>query len=223
MCARLQAIVSELSGFNANPGNHLFDQQSRQRLFKARVSSKHFLMEIIHNIFIMILTQWYAISISIITAFLFIYRIGLVTYAYFVNRFRLVTLKHFVYPIFIKRRYWTGVSRLHASLIGSYFVINGFCMGLGIRNSSDLIIRSGTMASINLMPLFLGGRTSILADFLGVSLHTYYLAHHWIGRMVIFQGIIHVALVLTSGKPWTFDSSQISGISVGSPKTILSG
>ena len=87
-------------------------------------------------------------------------------------------------------------------------------MGLGIKSTSDLISRSGMMASINLIPLFLGGRTSVLANFLGISLHTYYLAHHWIGRIVVLQGLLHVGLVIASGKPWTFDSFQISGISV---------
>jgi len=87
-------------------------------------------------------------------------------------------------------------------------------MGLGIKTRSDLISRSGLMASINLIPLFLGGRTNVLASFLGISLHTYYLAHHWVGRVVIIQGLIHVGSVIASRKPWTFDSFQISGISV---------
>jgi hypothetical protein len=87
-------------------------------------------------------------------------------------------------------------------------------MGLGIKTMSDLLVCSGLMDSINLIPLFLGGRTNVLANYVGISLHTYYIAHHWLGRLVIFQSLLHVALVIASGKPWTFDSSQISGISV---------
>ncbi|KAG9229646.1 hypothetical protein BJ875DRAFT_386916, partial [Amylocarpus encephaloides] len=59
-----------------------------------------------------------------------------------------------------------------------FFGINGFCIGLGIHSRSDLMLRSGTMASINLIPLFLGGRTNVLTNFLGITLHSYYLAHY---------------------------------------------
>lgn len=162
----------------------------------------------------MALTHWYAVSVAIAFALLLIHRIVIVISAFVIARFQFLALKHIVYPLFIQRRYWAGVTRLHGALIGSYIIINGFCMGLGIHNMSDLIIRSGTMASINIVPLFLGGRTNILANFMGISLHTYYLAHHWIGRVVIAQSLVHVALVIAVGKPWTFDSSQISGISV---------
>jgi len=91
-------------------------------------------------------------------------------------------------------------------------------MGLGIRIGShffhDLMIRSGTMAAVNLIPLFLGGRTNTLANFMGISLHTYYIAHHWIGTVVVLQSLLHVALSIAAGTPWTFDSSQISAITV---------
>ena len=36
----------------------------------------------------------------------------------------------------------------------------------------------------------------MLSDFMGISLHSYYLAHHWIGRVVILQSLIHVGLVI---------------------------
>jgi len=165
------------------------------------------------------LTQWYAVSIAALAGLLLILRIGSVATTFFVARFQYTALKHIVYPLFVRRRYWRAVTRLQAALLGSYFAINGFCMGLGIRNASELISRSGMMASINLIPLFFGGRTSTLANFLGISLHTYYLAHHWIGRVVILQGLLHVGLVVASGMPWTFNSSQISGISVRSIKS----
>ncbi len=54
----------------------------------------------------------------------------------------------------------------------------------------------------------------MIANTLGTSIHTYYLMHHWIGRIVIIQGLLHVGLVVASNPIWTFDSFQISGISV---------
>lgn len=107
-----------------------------------------------------------------------------------------------------------SIARLQGSMVWSYIFLNGFCMGLSIKNHSDLIIRLGTMTSINVIPLFLGSRTSLVADFLGFSLHTYYLTHHWIGRVVIIQNLLHVGLGYVCVTPWTFDSSPISRISV---------
>lgn len=160
------------------------------------------------------LTHWYAVAIAGTAACLLFRRIGLVASEFLVSRFKALALRSIAYPLLVHRRYWTSVTRLQGAMIGSYYIINGFCMGLGIRSRADLIARSGMMASINLVPLFLGGRTSMLANFLGISLHTYYLTHHWIGRLVVIQSLLHVALVIAAGKPWTFDSSQVSGISV---------
>lgn len=87
-------------------------------------------------------------------------------------------------------------------------------MGLGIRSAEDLISRTGMMASINIVPLFFGGRTSTMAEFLGFSLHTYYLAHHWVGRIVALQSLLHAALIVAQGRTWTFNTLEISGISV---------
>ncbi|CZR55712.1 uncharacterized protein PAC_05600 [Phialocephala subalpina] len=159
------------------------------------------------------IAQWYAVSVAAVSACLLIHRIGSLAANFFVSRFQVLALKKLVYPL-LRRRYFGSVTRFQGLMVGSYIVINGFCMGIGIKNTGDLLLRSGTMAAINMIPLFLGGRTSVLANFLGISVHTYYLAHHWIGRVVILQSLLHVVLVIATGKPWTFDSSQISGISV---------
>ena len=87
-------------------------------------------------------------------------------------------------------------------------------MGLGIQSTTDLISRTGVMASINMVPLFLGGRTSIVVDLLGVSMHSYYLAHHWIGRVVAVQGLIHAILAMRKIQTTTFDATQVTGLSV---------
>jgi hypothetical protein len=177
-------------------------------------------------------TQWYAVSIAAVTICLVLRRIISVAPEW-INSFQGWVLRKVVYPHLqlprvvlrlipiplVVRHYCAKLTRLLFSAMGSYTIMNGFCMGLGIRRASlmsDLMIRSGVMASINLIPLFMGGRTSRLANFLGISLHTYYIAHHWIGWLVIIQSGLHVALALASGKPWAFDSSQISGITVGS-------
>jgi hypothetical protein len=75
-----------------------------------------------------------------------------------------------------------------------YVAANGLCMGIGIHGRSDLMIRSGCIASINLIPLFLGGRTNMICNLLRIPLPTYHLLHHWIGLMVFFQSLIHATL-----------------------------
>lgn len=167
------------------------------------------------------LTQWYAISLAAIAVLLILYRIGSIGSALLITRFQVLALRHLVYPLFVQRRYWTGVTRLQGFLVGAYLGINGFCMGLGVKTTSDVISRAGIMASVNLIPLFLGGRTNALANFIGISIHSYYIAHHWIGRVVIIQSLLHVAFVLAAGQPWTFNSSQISGLSAVSALSLL--
>lgn len=177
------------------------------------------------------LTQWFAIAIAAVAVCFITYRTGsyILSSSFMDGRFQDLGLKHLHYPLLVIHfsrfhSYRTGITRLQASVVGSYFFVNGLCMGLGIRReaiASDLMTRSAFMASINIIPLFLGGRTNLLANYLGISIHTYYLAHHWIGRIVIFQSLLHVALAIANGTPWTFNSSQIYGITVSSPTGYL--
>ena len=125
-------------------------------------------------------------------------------------------MRFLLYPLIRGNRYWKrrSITRLQTVFLGGYFVANGFCMGLSLGDDklSGLMTRCGLMASINLIPLFCRGRTSSLANFLGISLYTYYLAHYWAGRVVIFQGLLYVGAAVVSRRPWTFDLSQILGI-----------
>lgn len=159
-------------------------------------------------------TFWYAISIVALVATVFILKIMSRVIASVGGRTRLYLHRDIWLPLLISSRYQSRATRAQALFIVLYTVINAFGMGCGIHTSNDLMIRTGTMASINLIPLLLGGRTNLVAEFLGSSLHTYYLAHHWLGRLAVLQSMLHVGLVLTKGEPWTFHTSQIPGISV---------
>jgi len=160
------------------------------------------------------LTQWYIASTVLLTGSLFLFRFGSVGLAFIVES-RSGLIRNMVYRR-LPRRLWQGLNGVEGGLFIGYIVFNGFCMGWGVDNIADLVPRAGMMAVLNLIPLFCGGRTSTLVDFLGISLHSYYLAHHWIGRMVVLQGLVHVVGVVVSKKPWTFDSFQVSGITVSS-------
>ncbi|KAF7877692.1 hypothetical protein EAF04_001363 [Stromatinia cepivora] len=86
---------------------------------------------------------------------------------------------------------------------------------------SDVIFRAGIMVSINIVLLFLGGRINMLVNFIGISIHSYYIAYHWIGRVVIVQSLLYVGFAIAAGQLWTFNSSQISGISAASALSLL--
>lgn len=156
-------------------------------------------------------TQWYAISLAGVLAIFFICQAGL--YAPSFYAFVLFYLsKCIAYPL-IQRRYWTSVTGIQAIVLLTYVIVNGACMGIGItlKNTKGLMLRSGIMASVNMMPLFLGGRTSTLANGIGISLHTYHLVHHWVGRIVIIQGLLHASLAISGN---TVGKHTISGIMV---------
>lgn len=67
---------------------------------------------------------------------------------------------------------------------------------------------------LNLVLLFLGGRTNLIADSLGVSLREFYLAHQWVGITVTGLSIVHI---IRAARSEAFDRHQlISGVVVAS-------
>lgn len=60
-------------------------------------------------------------------------------------------------------------------------------------------LRSGlaTIVVINLVPLFLAGRTNLLMDYLSIPLHVHQLGHHSLGLLVVIQATIHGVVSLS--------------------------
>lgn len=53
--------------------------------------------------------------------------------------------------------------------------------------------RSGTLATVNMIPLFLmAGRNNPLTRLLGMSFDTFNLMHRWFGRIVVLESVCHV-------------------------------
>ncbi|KAH8754297.1 hypothetical protein F5883DRAFT_688216 [Diaporthe sp. PMI_573] len=98
-------------------------------------------------------------------------------------------------------------------ILSLYFGGNVAALYVGRAN---LATTAAMLATINATPLFLGGRTNPLADFSGIPLSTYYVFHHFIGRIVIVEGLLHSALAL---RPSRLDQTTISGyvVSAASP------
>ncbi|KAJ9130127.1 hypothetical protein NKR23_g12343 [Pleurostoma richardsiae] len=93
-----------------------------------------------------------------------------------------------------------GVTWLELLVFLSFLAANAYPLVMCAVRGGSLGVLGNTaamMAVMNATPLFLGGRTNPLVDRIGIARHTYYLAHHWIGRVVVVEGLLHAGLALT--------------------------
>ncbi|KAF2484250.1 ferric-chelate reductase [Neohortaea acidophila] len=82
---------------------------------------------------------------------------------------------------------------------------------------NDLCNRTGTLATLNLIPLFLlAGRNNPLIWLLDISFDNYNLLHRWIGRMVVVQAFLHGAF-------WIAEQAVESGWSSVAPELAVPG
>lgn len=92
-------------------------------------------------------------------------------------------------------------SRFQTILITLYFASQaGYCLFLDyqINEKAALIAelrgRSGTLAVLNMVPLFLlAARNNPLISILHISFDTYNLLHRWLGRIVVIESLVHTA------------------------------
>jgi hypothetical protein len=158
-------------------------------------------------------THWYAASLAAIFTLLIIRRLGhLLSPCLPLIRHRTRRATHPLF--FVNGRNWANVTYIEAAVLLIYITANVVFVFADKSQASNLMLRSGLMSAVNMIPLFLGGRTSALADRLGIPLHTYYVAHYWIGGMVIAQALLHAGLAFFSHKA-ALDSITISGALVG--------
>ena len=92
-------------------------------------------------------------------------------------------------------------SRLQTILVFLYFSSQvAYCVFLDYKVNhkaalvAELRGRSGTLAVLNMVPLFvLAGRNNPLISILHISFDTYNLLHRWLGRMVVVESVVHTA------------------------------
>ncbi|KAI1327845.1 ferric-chelate reductase [Xylariaceae sp. FL0255] len=119
--------------------------------------------------------------------------------------------KHFIYaPIFRKRHnrefqlssavnVGTLPTRAQLLFVMGYFATNVAFAVIDIDfNGSyedamkQLRNRSGTLATVNMIPLFIAaGRNNPLIPLLGISFDTYNFLHRWFGRIVAIESVVH--------------------------------
>jgi hypothetical protein len=106
-------------------------------------------------------------------------------------------------------------SRLQTIFLVAYVTASIFMTCIGIKWSAprakvlyQLIIRTGLMAIMNMLPLFLlAGRNNPLIKLTGITFDTYNLIHRWLGRIVVVEAVIH-------GTGW-----MVNKVAKGEPNT----
>ncbi|KAI1464282.1 uncharacterized protein F4812DRAFT_467945 [Daldinia caldariorum] len=98
-----------------------------------------------------------------------------------------------------------SITRLESIILVLYFGCNCTMLILGRANIRYV---AAMLAITNATPLFLGDRTNPLVDLIGIPLSTYYVFHHFIGRVVIIEAMIHAALVFRRSR---LDQTTTSG------------
>ncbi|KAJ5910744.1 uncharacterized protein N7473_000047 [Penicillium subrubescens] len=92
-------------------------------------------------------------------------------------------------------------SRFQTILITLYFasqVVYCLYLDYAVNKKAALIAelrgRSGTLAILNMVPLFLlAARNNPLISILHVSFDTYNLLHRWLGRIIVVESVVHTA------------------------------
>lgn len=99
-----------------------------------------------------------------------------------------------------------------AALLCIVIIVSGNIVAscYGIKDRSGLQQRLAELSAINLVPLFLAGRTmALVQNVLGLSVKQYALLHRWLGWVCILQ--LSCYLVITLSHPgWHIDSVYIA-------------
>jgi hypothetical protein len=175
------------------------------------------------------ITQWYAVALGAIAAACVLFSISRViiklshTYASF------YFLKYVFYPEIIRYWRWSNIitqilrylggsgttTPFDAVLIMGFVLGNILCITIGAGDTSGLIRRTGLMATINLVPLALGGHMNVISSYCGVALSSYGRIHRLLGRVAIIEGSVHSIMAARSRKIELHVPSQIAALIVG--------
>ncbi|KAF5571962.1 hypothetical protein FPHYL_28 [Fusarium phyllophilum] len=107
-----------------------------------------------------------------------------------------VTIAYFIYYKLTFRRKCLQISGLGLSVLVIYIVTNALFLGIGSKGKADLEKRAATIAAVNFMLVFLGGKTNPLADLIRFPLSSYYLAHGCIAVIATAEVVLHSGLIL---------------------------
>ncbi|KAL5401100.1 hypothetical protein PMIN04_013131 [Paraphaeosphaeria minitans] len=101
--------------------------------------------------------------------------------------------KRLLYALVMRRlRTSSDISVLAGLNLLLFGAANVTACTLWVPNPAEIAKRCGTLFIINVIPLYLGGRTNYIADrIFRLQLNEYALLHRWIGRICVVQGLVH--------------------------------
>ena len=117
--------------------------------------------------------------------------------------------KHLVYRYILHRHRLLGPwSRADVLVQLIYIAGNICCFEFWDTTISQVGLRAGTLATINLIPLFAVPHLGTLADLLGVTINTFRQIHRSAGVMAVMLTIFHVLIMLASRPSFPLDLLQ---------------
>lgn len=134
------------------------------------------------------MVAWYAILYGSLLALLVFHRLSLL---FQLSGLRIWLRHHLLQPFL-----FANVTRSQALLLFIYVILDVLVLVFPTQGQIELGWRAGLVSTLNLVPLFLAGRTNPFADLIGLPLHTYHFWHFWVGRVAVLQAPIHAGIVL---------------------------
>ena len=160
--------------------------------------------------------EWYSIiSGCIFSVWLLSYGI----YRALNSRWPLTTsfvMRRIIYPHVFPRIPFLGTAtRFQVLIVFLYLLTNAlFVFAIGAKSRAGISSRAATMSIINLIPLLCGPRLSLVTRLLGISLRASIGSHQWLGRTAIAQMSLHTVILLTESTPFTWTTSNLTGVVV---------
>ncbi|KAL2863748.1 ferric reductase family protein [Aspergillus lucknowensis] len=111
-------------------------------------------------------------------------------------------------------RFQTILISLYAASQVAYCVLLDYDENVKAALVAELRGRSGTLAVLNMVPLFiLAGRNNPLIPLLRISFDTYNLLHRWLGRIIVIESLVHTAAWATNAADETSLSDMLDRLS----------
>lgn len=132
--------------------------------------------------------------------------------------------QHIVYPFFLRRYRFLGLWT-RASFVCQFIYWTANILYISFRVSSlvDAGTRTGTLALINMIPLYSGLHLSFLADMLGISVRVYSRVHGSVGVLVGALALFHTLVSILGHSHHSLDSGpRLYGLMVSKKRlTVL--
>lgn len=118
--------------------------------------------------------------------------------------------KYLLYSLIVRRQVGTSDFTVFTAIfILIYITVNVIVTVYRISTKALLAQRLGSLAIINIVPLYLGGRTNFIVDrIFNLRVTQYELLHRWVGRVCVLQGVTHALIHIT------FSSRTLTSVTI---------